>query len=529
VDWKAEYWRLVSVEGELEASRKRYAALYDSAPVGYATLDRHGWIREINLTGARILGRSRATLIGGTLASLVTRPDQRKFLGHLKEVQAEGIRITVELHFQRPDKKQLLLQLVSESTSAENGELGVIHTIFSDVTGQRQTEMELYESRAELAAITASAVDAIISINRDQRIVQFNAAAEMMFGRRRDKAIGQPVSRLFPEQHRENYCALLQYYSQPGATAGGCSVLNEIWGLRTNGKVFPIEASISQTEVGGQNRLTVAMRDITERKNAEREIRRLNDELEQRVRERTAQLELANQELHGEVAERRRLQQQLLEIAEREQRRIGQDLHDGIGQQLTGLMLLNDTLLGRLAEKAPSEVGDGRRLAELLGEVRAQVRQLSRGLQPVWQVPDGLMTALSQLAEGTSTLHAVECRFCCKNSVMVEDNLVATHLFRIAQEAVHNAIRHGCAKRITINLTANEGAILVIVEDNGRGLAPGNLEHSDGLGLQIMKSRCEAIGGQLTVGSANPRGTRIECRVPSETPDSAARAANSCS
>src|SRR5215468_6734947 len=82
VDWKAEYWRLVSVEGELEASRERYAALYDSAPVGYATLDRHGWIKEINLTGARILGRSRATLIGGTLASLITRPDQRKFLRH---------------------------------------------------------------------------------------------------------------------------------------------------------------------------------------------------------------------------------------------------------------------------------------------------------------------------------------------------------------------------------------------------------------------------------------------------------------
>jgi PAS domain S-box-containing protein len=513
-EWRDEYFRLVAAEAALEDSRARYATLYDSAPAGYAMLDGNGCIRDINLTGARILGRTRETLVGGTMLPLVLTQDRRKFLSYLSLLHKPSSSLTAELHFQRPDRSQVLLNLVSESAAVPNGGRSIIRMVFSDVTEHRRTELELNESRAELAAVTASAMDAIISTSEDQRIVQFNGAAEAMFSCYASKAIGQPLARFIPERFREAGQKLLRNFARGHITAGRMGALGQIWGLRANGQEFPIEASISQTEVVGEKRLTLVLRDITERKLAEEEILRLNNELEQRVRDRTAELETANRELQREVAERRQLQRQMLEISEREQRRIGQDLHDGIGQQLTGLMLLNDALLKKLAKKSLNEQADIRRIGELLAQARVQVHQLSRGLHPVTPAPYGLMTALGQLAQNISGLHDVDCRFRCSRSVLLQDNLVATHLFRIAQEAVHNAVRHGRGKHIRLSLTSHNGSVHLTVRDDGRGISQTASAKSRGLGFQIMRSRCEVIGASLTLCPLQPHGTRLECRLP---------------
>jgi PAS domain S-box-containing protein len=513
-----EYMRWARVEAELEASHARYSALYDSAPVGYATLDRNGCIRDINLTGARILGRNHRSLVGGTLLSLVSRTDRHKFLGYLKLVRRGDGSITTEFHFQRPDKGEVLLQLVSDSSPATNGQPGAIRTVFSDVTEQRCIEIERNESRAELAAITASAMEAIISLGAERRIVQFNIAAEAMFCCPAHRAIGRPVWQLIPKRFHDATERLFRSFSQAGIPFRPMGVLDELWGLRSHGEEFRIEASLSQTEVSGEKRLTLMMRDITERKRNEEEIRRLNSELEQRVRDRTAQLEAANRELRREVAQRRYLEQQLLKVSEREQRRIGQDLHDGIGQQLTGLMLLNDARLKKLCRESRPDAIEARRMARLLAQARVQVHQLARGLHPVPATSNGLMTALGQLAQNVSSLHRVDCRFRCPREILVQDNVVATHLFRIAQEAIHNSIRHGRSKSIRLALSSANGSVRLTVRDDGQRFAPEMMGNSGGLGLQIMKSRCEAINASLNIRHARPQGMRVACVAPLAEP-----------
>jgi PAS domain S-box-containing protein len=508
---------LLGIEVELEASRERFANLYDSAPVGYATLDHNGCIREINLTGARILGRRRELLVGYTLAPLVSYSDRLKFLNYLSRLRKNPASFTAEIHFALPDKRQALLNLVSESTINASGK-AAIRTIFSDVTEKRRTELELNESRTELAAITASVMDSIVSLDAGLRIVHFNASAEAMFCCPAGRALGEPMTRFVPERFRDGIERLLRNFAQGNILLRHFGALDEIWGCTGNGQEFRIEASLSQTEVRGQKLLILVMRDITERKLAEEEILRLNNQLEGRVRERTAQLQKTNSELQSEVAERRQLQRQMLEITEREQRRIGQDLHDGIGQQLTGLMLLSDALSKKLAKRSVAENKDVQRIVELLAEARVQVHQLSRGLHPVPATAHGLMTALGHLAQSVSGLHEVDCRFYCPRSVLLQDNLVATHLFRIAQEAIHNAVRHGRTKRIRLALTETNGSIHLTVKDYGCGISRGRRK-SAGLGLQIMKSRCEAIGASLTLSPGRPHGTRLECRLPiSQTP-----------
>lgn len=639
-EWQEAFQRLLTVEHELEDSRERYAALFDSAPVGHATLNRNGCIQTINLTGAKILGLPREQLKGRPLLPLVARRDRRKFLDCLSALRRQPATASSELHFKRPDGSQPLLQIVSKSTLADERHRDFIHVVLLDVTAQRRTEVELNQSRAILASIVASAMDAIITVDAALQIVHCNAAAEAMFRYRASGIIGQPLSRLLADQLRLVLTGQVSRFARVGV-GQRVGILGEIQGRRADGEEFPIEASISRVAVDGQKLLTIILRDISRRKRAEVALQRANERLElahnaakvgtfewdlrgnfmdcsrsteelygvppdtfqgpyenwlrivhpedtrrvkaevrkslkhadhfeleyrirrpdtkvrwiqsrcqvfrnpqgrpvrmvginiditprkqleeverqahetleRRVRERTSQLSAANAALQREVAERRRLQQQLLEISEREHQRIGQDLHDSIGQQLTGTMLLADTLQGKLTRKP--EKADVQRLVSLLAQARMQTHQLARGLHPVPASAHGLMSALGQLAQSVSGFHGMDCRFHCPQPVLQPDNAAATHLFRVAQEAVNNAIRHGHCKRINLSLTAHKGAICLRVRDNGQGIRlPPPQKSGGGLGLQIMRSRCEAIGALFKIRPLRPRGTLVECLLP---------------
>jgi signal transduction histidine kinase len=215
-----------------------------------------------------------------------------------------------------------------------------------------------------------------------------------------------------------------------------------------------------------------------------------------------------------DITARRRLETQLVEIAEREQRRIGQDLHDGLGQQLTGMVFLNNVLHEKLAQQSLPEAADAARLGELLGETRLQVRELARGLNPFPIEPNGLVGALTRLAESTAQLHRVTCHLECPRPVLIHDNHVATHLFRIAQEAVTNALRHGKRVRtITLFLIENSHTLQLLIQDDG-GRWRRRREQPAGLGVSIMSYRAEAVGGTLDIRTVRPRGTLVRCGVP---------------
>jgi two-component system sensor histidine kinase NreB len=207
------------------------------------------------------------------------------------------------------------------------------------------------------------------------------------------------------------------------------------------------------------------------------------------------------------------LQKLVLEISEHEQRRIGQDLHDGLGQQLTAIELMCQTI-----KNDPKATTDRRRLQteldKLSGYIRSaitQTRSLAHGLIPFKVESGGLEIALADLAETTRTSSGIKCRFDCPSPVVVADQKTATHLYRIAQEAVNNTLRHSAARQLKIALFAESGALRLEIFDNGKGFAH---TVNAGLGLGMMSHRAQVIGAKLDVKSNRGKGVTVTCLLP---------------
>lgn len=211
-----------------------------------------------------------------------------------------------------------------------------------------------------------------------------------------------------------------------------------------------------------------------------------------------------------DVDERKTLEREVLHIADMEQRRIGQELHDDVQQRLTGLGLMAENLSEHLARTSAPEHEMSVRVARGIGDVSERINRLSRGLVPLDLNGEGLRVALGGLAQVTSDTGSLRCTFRCDGESEIHDGFVATHLHRIAQEAVTNAIRHSGASRISITLADTGDFTVLKVADNGRGIGAGN---GAGRGLNIMAYRASLIGASLKVGRAKPRGTDVTCSL----------------
>ena len=255
------------------------------------------------------------------------------------------------------------------------------------------------------------------------------------------------------------------------------------------------------------------VRDPTDWDSAVEGLRRAHDELERQLRERTAALAATNARLQAEISERRLLETRLLEVSEFEQRRIGQDLHDGICQNLTGLAYRCSATYRKLADAVPEEAHDLERTVELIQQTLAQAHHLAHGLFPVRPHADGLMEALSQLVSDFQDMYPAAIRFVCETPVQVHDDAVCTHLYRIAQEALSNALKHGQPSEVTIELSADTRACRLCIRDNGRGLA-GCPASSSGLGMETMRFRARAIDAQLDIQPGERGGLEVIVTVP---------------
>ncbi len=211
----------------------------------------------------------------------------------------------------------------------------------------------------------------------------------------------------------------------------------------------------------------------------------------------------------------RRLEQKILEISEGERRRVGHDLHDGLGQHLTGIALLAKALKQRLSSLRLPESRQADKITELVNESIGWTRDLARGLSPVSLESGGLARALEELASNASNLLGISCTCRCDTLEVQLDGEKSLHLYRIAQEAINNSVKHGKARTVEIGLTAHNGQITMTVSDDGSGISEKTRLHP-GVGLQIMQYRARMIGATLSVDSAHTRGgTIVTCSVPS--------------
>lgn len=212
-----------------------------------------------------------------------------------------------------------------------------------------------------------------------------------------------------------------------------------------------------------------------------------------------------------DITDRKRLEREVMEIGDRERQRIGQDLHDDLCSHLVGIEVLSEVLHRKLEDKSSEDATYADRIRGLISEAIEKARRLARGLCPVHLVAYGLESALRELCINVGDVFNISCDLRCKDSVLIHDNTVATHLFYIAQEAVQNAVKHSMAERITIDLVSDDGVIAIVVTDNGIGMK--DAMSTNGLGLRIMSQRAKMIGGSIKIKQNPEGGSIIKCCV----------------
>ena len=339
------------------------------------------------------------------------------------------------------------------------------------ITAERKRDQSaLRDSEERLKAILDTAVEGIITIDERGLMESFNLAAQKIFGYRPDEVLGKNVNMLMPmpfKKDHDSYIANYRLTAQPKIIGIG----REVIGLRKDGTTFPMDLSVSEVRLEKGRIFTGFVRDITERK---------------------------------------RLEKEILEISERERRSIGHALHDGLSQHLAGIEMMSQVLQQNLSSKSKAAAAQAGKIADHVREALVQTRMLARGLSPVSIESEGLMSALQELAASIRRMFRVDCHFQCPEPVLMQDNVAATHIYRIAQEAINNAIKHGKATDIEVALGRKLTNIQLAVTDNGTGF-PTDGQRNGGMGLQIMKYRASMIEGTLQIEPGSEGGTKVIC------------------
>ncbi|MCM2252672.1 MAG: PAS domain S-box protein, partial [Ramlibacter sp.] len=333
-----------------------------------------------------------------------------------------------------------------------------------------------------------SVMDAIIAVDASHDILLFNPAAERMFGLAKSEMLGQPLTRLIPERAREAHALHMDRFMCTNGESRAMASKMEITGLRADGTEFPIESTISQTLIEGKPQLTAVLRDITQRRRAEEDLREMNRQL-------------------------RSLSASLQDVREQERTRIAMELHDDLGQQLTGLKLELSWLGGRLKEgrqAMPEEVGAMR---QMLDTAIASVRRIASELRPVILDDLGFGEAVAWQTAEFAKRSGLDIELDLQAQDLVKDDVLATALFRIVQESLTNVVRHAGANRVQVRLARDEDRLVLTVVDDGSGIS-GGPRTGGGIGLVSMRERATALGGQLNIASVPGAGTTIEVTLP---------------
>ncbi|MBA2242228.1 MAG: PAS domain-containing sensor histidine kinase, partial [Chthoniobacterales bacterium] len=369
---------------------------------------------------------------------------------------------------------------------------------------------ELRRSDERFRLLVEGARDyAMFLLDRGNIITFWSSGAERVFGWTQEEAVGQSGEMIFTAEDRAS--GAVEREIKTALDEGRAA--ERRFHLRKDGSRFWADGVLMRLD-DQRDRLrgyAKVARDATDQRRIEDELRHARDEMEQRVLERTRDLLTTNAELERTMAQRQQLEKELLEISEREKRRIGEDLHDMVCQELTATALFLRSNAKKLAHD-PAAAETLEESAQIVNRNVGLARDLARGLQPADLKGAGLKQALRSLAEQACESTEIKCHFKAHAGVRVTDDIVALHLYRVAQEAVNNAVKHSGAKNILITLDRNKEHVCMSVQDDGKGFFPSR--RSKGLGVHIMRYRANALGGQLKIERRRHGGMDITCVIP---------------
>lgn len=479
------------ITGEMAAQRRALALsdrlrVFADSAIDYALvmLDSEGRVETWSRGATALMSLNESHGIGLPLSDLLHDGLQGAY-GLLQTALTSG-HADVAAGFTRPGYDSFFaegkLYRLSAAQSSPSFAL-----IVRDTTIQRAAQRQLAESQSRLAAVIASASDAIVVSDVSGVITLFNPAAERIFGWSAESMIGLPLDRLLPQDARGGHAAGLRSFAASGVSRRKMGA-GKVFGLNASGERIELEASISQAEVAGETVLMAILRDVTERSRADQALVKY-------------QLQLAG------------LTRQLLAQEKETTRLLAQSLHDDLGQTLGAMRLIFDAgMLGQPKEDASDWL---QRLNELIAASNRQVRQVLTDLRPPLLDELGLVAALDNEVRQRRSLHPdVEVRFDSDDAASIRwPPDVEYAAFMVTREAVNNALQHGQPDNITVRLRGDANSLVLAVSDDGSGMPAEELKSTTvkvgHLGLVGMRERSFAIGAALEISSARDRGTTV--------------------
>jgi PAS domain S-box-containing protein len=513
---------LREAQAKLEESRNRYYDMYDFAPVGYITMSTSGVIEESNIAAADMLATARSTLLGKLFQGFVLPDDLFLFLGHRESVLGRKKRATCEVRLKVQDR---ILFFRIESACALDGKRNPvsIRSALINVTETKAAEEELKLANERFAALAENARDIISRRDKDLRITYINSAVETQLGVPPKEYLGKTPEEMQVEVPVE----LLETFSKVLSSGKEGTIEFEQKTLKGS-KVFQVNVIPEKNSDGEVESILSIGRDITHLRETQRD-------LEQQVRNRTEDLEAANRRLVAEVKKResfeemlrasatkmseeahkrRLLSARLVDLLEKDRRNVAMALHDQLGQSLATLKMQIETIAAGNDPGASREVLAG--TTEKVSEIMALVRGISHELRPSALDTVGVAATLEALVAELKRSSDTEIIFFQGNVPKAVDKDQALSVYRIAQEALTNALKHSSAEHIFVNLIQSDGILCLTVEDDGKGFDQSAVEISPGgpLGIEIMKERATDAGGNLRIESHPGKGTQVMVEIP---------------
>jgi len=442
---------------------------------GVIICDGKGYVTYWNNAAEKIFGYTKRETEGKHLSFILDGTALAEFEKLIRNTKEIHLPVSGRWPCKHKKNREVWTDIrLSKSNQSEAEESQIIATV-CDIQGLKCAERELEESEARQRAILESSVDGIITIDESGLIQSFNKAAQNIFGYSEDEILGRNIKMLMPLPFSESHDIYMNNYLETGKK----NIIGkgrELQGLKKDGTVFPMDLSVGEARWNGNRIFTGVVRDISERKELEKKI---------------------------------------LEISNEERKRIGQDLHDGLGQMLTGIRMISGNLARKLKANGVPGASEVEEITDMLSETDEFVRNITHDMVEVDLEKKGLDVALKKLCERNEKLFKIKCVYKNEGDILIEENSVAVNLYRIAQESIHNAVKHGKPTAITVRLSKSGRHISLTITDNGKGFSSNEKsDEKDGMGIKIMKYRASLMGGIVEIVRTDDETTVVRCIIP---------------